>query len=124
MTTATLSPTNAILFVLDPSNETVQVPPYVDGVLTAASSTCVSIGTQAAVDGRTTVSLGRSQDGSDNSDLEKVFDGRLETPSRQIAIMTSELQKVLELPVGGTSTKVCIWTDSPRNPSRVTVLVE
>jgi hypothetical protein len=57
MNRAVLSPPNAILFVFDPTNKDVVVPPYVDGELTAATANCVSVGTQADVDGDTEVSL-------------------------------------------------------------------
>jgi len=86
MSTVTLTPPNAILFVFDPSNQNVTVPDYVNAQLIAANATCISVGTQAPVDGDTVVSLCEPE--TYRKGLEKVFDGRIETPSRRASTLT------------------------------------
>ena len=124
MTTVSLSPPNAILFVFDPSHGDVRVPEYIEGRLTAGNETCVSVGTRAEVDGETVVSLGRRRDAGDLTKLEKVFEGRVETPGRKIAVVTSEFQPILHLAVPDSAAKISIWVDDNRNPGRISVLVE
>ena len=122
MTTTTLCPPNAILFVFDRTNHNVSVPEYIDGQLIASTDTCLSVGTQDAVDGDTTISLERLHKGASANIPHKVFTGRLRTPGRKIAVVTSEGQIVLEQDVEGEIARVEIWTDDLRNPARVVVL--
>lgn len=122
----TISPPNAILFVLDPSSGNILVPTYVNGQLTAANPTCVSVGTQADVDGETEVSLLRqnSGDGRVYAGLHQVFQGEIQTPGNQIAIITSDAAVVASESVNGQVTQVAIFADDQRNPSRIAVVVE
>lgn len=116
-----LSPPNAILFVFDPSNRNVRVPEYVRGQLTAANATCVSVATQAPVDGETVVSL--SEPEIHRHGLQKVFEGPVESPGRLIAVMTSEARRVLETSVSSPVTVVCVWVDDLLNPARLAIEV-
>jgi hypothetical protein len=122
MLKAVLSPPNAILFVFDPTNGDVVIPPYVDGELTAATETCVSVGTQADVDGETEVSLAMAAVAQ--PDLQRVFAGAVATPGGKVAVVTSEFNRVLELDVPKGGIEVVIWTDDLRNPARVVVNVK
>lgn len=122
MLKAVLSPPNAILFVFDPTNKDVVIPPYVDGELTASSSTCVSVGTQADVDGDTDISLDLG--GVAPADLQQVFFGAISAPGGKVAVVTSQFQRVLELEVPVGSVEVFIWADELRNPGRISVNVK
>lgn len=122
MLKAVLRPPNAILFVFDPTNSDVAIPPYVNGELTAATETCVSVGTQADVDGETEVSLAMATVAQ--PELQQVFAGAVATPGGKVAVVTSEFDRVLELDVPKTGVEVFIWTDDLRNPARVVVHVK
>jgi hypothetical protein len=122
MRAVTLAPPHAILFVFDPSNKRVQVPEYVAGELIAVNSTAVSVGTQAEVDGETTVTLGSRNEALDLSGFEKVFEGKVETPGRRLAVVTSERHTILEAEVGGTESKIAVWADDGRSPGHIIVL--
>lgn len=74
---------NAILFVLEPDNPEVEIPAY--GGLISSTSTCVSVGTLADVDGETEVIL----DQAPVAGLQRVFDGVLSTKTGTIAIVTA-----------------------------------
>ncbi len=117
----TISPPNAILFVLDPTNSGVVVPRYVDGELTAATETCISVGTQADVDGDTEVSLDISSDTL--TDLHRVVSGTIITPGHKVAVVTSHFQRVLELDTSTDSVHVLVSVDDLRNPARVAVQI-
>ena len=112
---------NAIFFVFDLANKKVQVPEYINGVLTAANESCVSIGTQAEVDGEVTVKLSDKFSESEKDSCEVVFNGFIVTPGKKIAIVTSELDKVLEMDVRDRKTHVKIWVDDLNYPSVVLV---
>jgi hypothetical protein len=122
MLQAVLSPPNAILFVFDPTNQDAIVPPYIDGELAAASSTCISVGTQADVDGEVEVSLGLSSERPEN--LHLVFGGSIQAPGGCVGIVTAKFQRVLELEVPPGSLEVSIWADDSRNPAHVAVRVK
>lgn len=116
---AVLNPPNAILFVLDPTNKNIVVPPYVDDELTAATNTCVSVGTQAEIDGETEVRL---ETGAITcADLQQVFLGVIATPGNRVAVVTSNFQCVLEAEVPGGTVEVSIWVDDLREPACVTI---
>jgi len=108
---------NAILFVLDPTNKEAVVPQY-DG-LVSRTDTCVSVGTQADVDGETEVSIGRTVP----TDLELAFDGSIETPGRSIAVWTSERTPIGRLDELSPTTHFAIWVDDNKWPSQVVVVV-
>lgn len=114
-----MGPPNAILFVFDPKNKNVVVPLYIDKQLTAATDSCVSVGTQADVDGDTEIHL--TSGNVQPSKLIHVFRGRISTPGGSIAIVTSEFQKILELEIRKQHADVDIWADDLRSPSKVIV---
>jgi len=116
---AVLSPPNAILFVLDPTNKDAVVPPYVAGEPVAATATCISIGTQADVDGDVEVSLEAAAVAP--ADLQQVFLGVIATPSGKLAVVTSHFQRVLEVDIPSDAAEVSIWADDLRNPARVVI---
>ncbi len=122
MLNAVLSPPNAILFVFDPTNKDVVIPSYIDGELTASSDTCVSVGTRADADGDTDISLDLG--GVAPPDLLRIFFGVIGVSGGKVAIVTSQLQRVLELEVPVGPVEVTIWADDLRNPGRIAVNVK
>ncbi len=116
-----LSPPNAILFVFDPTNNDAVIPPYINGDLTAATDTCVSVGTRAEVDVDTEISLDLG--GTAPIDLQQVYFGAIGTPGGKVAVVTSQFQRLLELEVPIGSVAVSIWVDDRRNPARVVVSI-
>lgn len=116
---AILSPPNAILFVLDPTNNDTIIPSYTDGELTAATNTCISVGTQADVDGDTEVSLETTSVAP--SGLQRIFRGVISVPGGTVAVVTSQFQRVLEANVRASAVEISVWADDLRNPARVAV---
>lgn len=108
---------NAILFILDPSNEAAAIPEY--EALVSHSDSCVSVGTQADVDGETEVSL--SFVGP--SGLSLVFDGHVQTPTGSIGVMTSEGASLGSIDGLTPRTRVAVWVDDDKWPSRVAIVV-
>jgi len=120
MNGVTLSPPNAILFIFDRSNKNVEVPEYIDGQLVASSGSCMSVGTQAAVDGDVVVSL-ESTTGNVTG-LRRVFVGVLHAPGRRLEIVTADSLTVLGEDVATDKPHVEVWTDEQRNPSRIAII--
>lgn len=118
---ATLFIPNAIVFVFDLANKNVQVPEYIDGVLTASNKSCVSVGTQSEVDGEVTVKLSGRLSDSERDLYEVAFHGAIETPSKKIAVVTSGLDKILEMDVQSEKTEVVISVDDLSHPGVVLV---
>jgi hypothetical protein len=90
-------------------NSEAQMPEYVVGELVAATDTCVSVGTQADVDGETEVTL--CLGGPDHVGLTSVFDGRLSTPGGVVSIETSQSDSLAHLAVDRKHVRVSIWVD-------------
>jgi hypothetical protein len=120
MSTVTFSPPNAILFLFDRANSEVRIPTYSDGQLIASNDSCLSVGTQAAVDGDVTVTLETTP--SDMNQLQRLFAGTMNAPSRKLAIVTAEAQTILEIEVGSSRPEIEVWTDDQRNPARIAVV--
>jgi 6-phosphogluconolactonase (cycloisomerase 2 family) len=120
---ATLSPPNAILFVLDLANDRVVVPEYEPGVLAVATESCVSVSTRADVDGDVTVRLSRGAPPTGKPEGAEIFKGSIATPGRKVNVVTSELKKVLEVEVDGETAQVSVATDDMEAPSVVWIEV-
>lgn len=108
---------NAILLVLDPSNAAAAIPEY--EALISHTDSCVSVGTQADVDGETEVSLSRVGPAG----LSLAFDGHVLTPSGSIGVETSEGASLGRIDGLTSRTKVAVWVDDNRWPSRVAIVV-
>lgn len=122
MSTATLAPPNAILFLFDRGNSAVSIPEYIDGQLVASNASCVSVGTQAAVDGEVTIILESKTSSAATAGLNKVFSGALQVPSKRLAVVTAEARTVLECEVASGMPEIEVWADDIRNPARITVI--
>lgn len=119
MSSVSISPPNGILFLLDPTNRDVVVPPYVDGELTASTESCISVGTQAPIDGETEVALSTSD--APLPGLNLAFSGSVLCPNGKIAVVTAEFQNVLEVDVPEGNIRVSIWVDDLEHPSKVVI---
>ncbi len=118
---STLFVPNAIIFLYDVTNNDVQIPEYIDDVLISFNETCISVGTQADVDGEVALKLSSQITMTDKSLYNKVFNGSIKTPGKTLSISTSEEEGFISIDVVGQQTKVSIWTDDLNYPSIVLV---
>lgn len=72
----------------------------------------------------TTVKLSNKLSAIDKDSCEKVFEGIIETPGKKVSVVTSELDKVLEIDVQDQKTQVFVWVDDLNSPSIVAVEAE
>jgi hypothetical protein len=118
---AKLAVPNAILFVLDPTNEDAIIPEYKPGETAAATLSCVSIATIADVDGEVTVQLCTTSDNVILFTPVQVFAGLLETPGCVLAVVTSEFDRVLEIATDSTTTQIIVRVDDDQSIVRVSI---
>jgi hypothetical protein len=93
-----------------------------DGRLIAANTSCVSIGTQASVDGEVTVTLektfGRAIEG-----MQRIFSGHISCPNLKLAIVRAENTTVLECEIRSAIPNIEVWVDHDPSPTNIMVLV-
>jgi len=90
------------------------------GELVAATSSCVAVGTLAEPDGLTRITL---SDEETPTDLETVFDGSLETPTRTLAVCSVLDEVILETAVEHKQTRTRILVDHRAEPGNVWIVV-
>ncbi|MEO7594444.1 MAG: hypothetical protein ABI134_24745 [Byssovorax sp.] len=121
MMKAKLAVPNAILFILDPTNEAAIVPEYVPGEAAAATPSCVSVATIADVDGEVTVRLCATLDDVERTMSAQVFHGSVETPGHVLAVVTSDFERVLEIATPSLVTRITIRVDDVQSTAEVSV---
>jgi hypothetical protein len=117
-------PAHPIVFVMDCSNDAVEVPQYDPEHVTASNDTCVSVRTIADVDGEVTVFLA-DRPPSDAEGLGRhVFTGGIQVPSGTVAVVTSENEKLLEYSIGKKTVELQVFVDDEDHPAQVWFLVK
>ncbi|MGY3230959.1 hypothetical protein ACVWWJ_002443 [Luteibacter sp. HA06] len=113
---------HGILFVMDPGNQDVLIPEYVEHHLVASNDSCLSIATQAPCDGDTEVSL--ILHGSAPLGLFRLGVWDLGVPNGVIAVTTSDDEMLFEcqVPIGHAS--MSVWVDDHRWPAKVCINIE
>jgi hypothetical protein len=125
MSEVTLSVPNAILFLFDlAARKEIAIPECVDGQTTSANASCVSVCTQADVDGDVTVRLANRLSASEKEGCQTVFTHSIRAPGHRVAVVTSEMQKILEVEVQGDQAQLTIAVDDPRWPTVVCIEAE
>ena len=120
----TLPIPNAIIFIYDRDNQNVIIPEYSPESLIAQNAGCVSVATQADVDGEVTLNLKDNFSDNELVGHQKIHSGYLETPHKKIGISTSENEAVLECLITTNRTLITIWVDDTKYPSSILVLVK
>ena len=110
---------NGILFIVDPTNNETIIPTYSPDDVAASTDTCVSVATQIPEDGETEVYLGFDYKNSENYNL--VFNGGISINQGVIAIVTAELESLLEINVPNGKQKLQVFVDNVYHPAVVVV---
>jgi hypothetical protein len=105
-----------IFLVFDFANPDVDVPqPAAHAAVSTPS--CVCVNALASVDGDVSISLSNSAAPKEPAFASQVFSGLIAVPFGRVAVVTSENQKLLELPVPGVHAFIRILVDDPHFPS-------
>ncbi|TDF34395.1 hypothetical protein EYS14_24780 [Alteromonadaceae bacterium M269] len=118
---ATLPIPYAIVFVHDLNNHEIEVPEYEDNTLITSNGECLSIGTQADVDGDVTINLSANTESIEKKGLSKAFEGTIASASKRVAVSTSEGDIVLTMEVECEITVLSIWVDDVLYPSSILI---
>ena len=103
MKSITFSPAHPIVFICDYDNLDAEIPIHDEASLVCATNTCISVGTQPNVDGDVTITLATRDPQSKEGPYIEVFSGVVEVPNGELAIVTSEDEKLLAIDVASTS---------------------
>ncbi|WP_437516466.1 hypothetical protein [Sorangium sp. So ce1099] len=118
---ATYTPVYPIIFVFDPSNETMDVPAYDSGRLVSFNNSCVSVRTITDVDGDVTATLVVELPIETAAGSTEVFRGIIDTPGGTVALVTSENQTLLDAKVNRSRVPVRVLVDDETHPARIWV---
>ncbi len=95
-----------------------ELPLSIPGQLLAATATSIAVGCAASAATELTVGdLGAAEAKA----FAPVFDGKLPTPSRRLAVRTVLGATLLEVVVPTTDTRVRIWANTPAEPTALTI---
>lgn len=115
--TIRIDPPNGFVLVAD-DLRTADVPYFPSSPeRLAATSSCIALG--CIVQEETEITVAPASEVS--PDTEPVLDQMLETKRKRLSIWNLYNEKVLEVSVPSTSTRVRIWGNRPREPDRVLV---
>jgi hypothetical protein len=95
-----------------------ELPLTIPGQLVAATASSIAVGCAASAATELTVGdLGAAEAKASAP----VFDGKLATPSRRLAVRTILGATLLEVVVPTTDTRVRIWANTPAEPTALTI---
>jgi hypothetical protein len=112
-----IAPPNSLVLVMDPCGG--DIPASINQSLISATGSCIVVGCRAEDDGETEIRLGLSS--SVDPGEKPVFEGRLETVSRKIAVKTVHGATLLEMAVAAATTDIRIWANDAAEPDRIIV---
>jgi hypothetical protein len=108
--------------IVDPNAKKVDVPDYQESVPFVATSSCILFYCFPEVDGETEIALGKASEVDPGGP--PVFDGHLLTPSKTLAIETVVREPVLRTQTLGVQTKLRIWSNAIKWPTKIVVGVD
>lgn len=86
-----------------------------------ATRSCIIVACLCFMDGESELAVSGSA--SDAPSAVPVFDAVLDTPSRLFRVSTSESETLLRVPVRSHFTRVRVWTDHPREPQHILIVL-
>lgn len=120
MTTQTIRPMGSFLVIAD--DIYADMPEFHDGPSRLwANESCIGVGTRADVDGETQLEVSREPF---KTILPLVFDGMIVAPNKRVTISDAHLTEYAAMPVKGDKAHVRVWTNDPREPTRILISIE
>jgi hypothetical protein len=121
--TIKIAPPNSLVFISDVDGG---IGPDPDAIARSAkviaTDSCVAVCCLAEMDGETEITLGPIDEVSLNET--PAFDGRLETPTHNVVVSTSERTRLLQTTVTSDNAHLKIWTNRSREPDKIIIGVE
>lgn len=110
---------HGVIFIYDPK-AIVDVPEDTSAAPVLWTKNCIALWVIRECEGNVAVSF---SDEIGDKDCHLVFYGSLETPNGVIAFNNSSCESLMEISVPTVNTKVAIYTNDPRDPTKVTCVV-
>ena len=120
--TTKIAPVNSQVVIVDPKRRKIEVPEYQESVPFVATSSCILFYCYPEVDGETEITLGKASEVDPGT--APVFDGHLLTPSKILAIETVYEDPILRIPTLDVQTKLRIWSNAIKWPTKIIVGIE
>jgi hypothetical protein len=119
-TSCRIAPPHSLVLISDPTSA--EVPATMAGAAIAATSRCIAVGCRAEMDGQTELILGAMSEVTPAT--APAWEGRLQTPSRLVAIRSVLGEIVLETQVSGREAQIRVWTNHAQEPDLIVVGVQ
>lgn len=112
---------NGIVLVLDYGSS--DIPESMGGSLIATTPTCVAVGALNEQFGSTELVLADHIDEVDQTNTHILFDGQIECPSGEISLVSALDEKLLSMPLNGTSVRVRVFVNDDIEPDKVAIVL-
>ncbi|KAB2875646.1 MAG: hypothetical protein HS106_16970 [Ideonella sp.] len=112
---------NSVVLVMD--FESGEPPESMGGALIAANETCVAVGTLAEHSGESEFVLAESVDEVDQASMHIAFDGRIQSTSGEVSLVSVLNRKLLALPTSSAEVRVRVLVNDDTEPSRIAVVL-
>ncbi|WP_153018979.1 hypothetical protein [Lysobacter capsici] len=113
-----IAPPNSLIFIMDYLAG--DIPDAINDALVSSAASCIAVGTLAEFDGATTVTLASAM--QDVAHLTNVFNGVLDTPSRQLSICNVKIEVLLFLAGLTERTNVQVFANDLSEPDQILVV--
>jgi hypothetical protein len=120
--TTKIAPPNSQVVIVDPKGKNIKVPQWHEPQPCIYTESCILVLCYPEVDGETEIVLGNA-DQVDPGNT-PIFDGHLLTPSRMLAIEMVGGEPVFQMPTADVRTKLRIWSDAIKWPTKIWVGIE
>lgn len=115
---------HGVFLIADTNFRAESIPSSIGLSGVASSGGCIAVETTPDCDGDTRVVTCDEAVRSDSlPSLTRAFYGTLDTPSRRVHVFRTNLESLLSVDVTDSCSRVAIWTDHPREPSTVVILL-
>lgn len=123
MTAATfrIAPRNSQIVIADP-NAKIDVPQWQESKPFLATPSCILFFCLCEIDGETEITLGTAREVDPG--MPPVFEGYLLTPSKTLAIETVVREPILRTATSDVRTKLLIWSNALKEPTKIWVGIE
>ena len=120
MATTMCSLTHPVIFIFDHSSEEVEIPDYDESAGVSTTSSCISIGAIADVDGDITISLINEYPKTPSIEI---CDQVLATPNNTISVVTADDTKLLETNTNNKEARVRVLVNNRNHPDNITIVI-
>lgn len=123
MAIARIAPPNSRIFVFDATAKNIMIPACVSRELIASNDTCVSVGTLSESDGETTIEITSDRVYLVQADLRWTHGLRINTPGKQVSVVTSQNDRLLTVDCLATKSAITIGVNDESEPDRVVIFI-